>query len=368
MSTQSSAVRICFVTPEYPPHVGGAARSAQRLIKGLAETGFEVVVFTAVWPGQTSSWYTEDGALIYRIPFSPQSLLGLIDSEDEQQPFDIFHGFSLTAAYPCLGFASRGDRPVIASIRGIDGMEFDKLAINVLRRSSWFTSVSSDSLDRAMAVRDISNCSTVIPNSIDLSRFSPWRSTPTNQGIVGTIATFRPKKNIPLLIEAYSRVPINIRKQLLLVGDSFQGNTLSTEGRKQLDQIIENLGLASEVEITGYVDNARLSEYQQRMRVFALSSDHEGMPNALLEAAAAGMPIVATAVDGVKDIFTNGKDALLVEPGNPVLLSEAIESVLTDEGLACRLGSEARATAAQLTREEELKRYVELYRVLLSKL
>jgi glycosyltransferase involved in cell wall biosynthesis len=290
----------------------------------------------------------------------------LIDSEDKRQPFDIFHGFSLMAAYPCLGFASKGARPVIASIRGIDGIEFDKLTIDVLRRSSWITSVSSDSLNRAMAVRNISSCSTVVPNGVDPSRFLPWRSTQTNQGIVGTIATFRPKKNIPLLIKAYSRVPINIRKQLLLVGDSFHNNMFSTEGRRQLDMIIEDLGIASEVEMAGYIDNARLSEYHHRMRVFVLSSDHEGMPNALLEAAAAGMPIVATAVDGVKDIFTNGKDALLVEPGNLVMLSEAIEYVLTNEDLACRLGSEALATAAQLTVEAEIKRYVELYRILLS--
>lgn len=60
-------MRICFLTPEYPPHVGGVARSAQRLVKGLTQTGFEVVVIIALCPGQFPSTFSADGALVYRI-------------------------------------------------------------------------------------------------------------------------------------------------------------------------------------------------------------------------------------------------------------------------------------------------------------
>jgi L-malate glycosyltransferase len=203
-------------------------------------------------------------------------------------------------------------------------------------------------------------------NGIDLTQFTDWRPTQTNAGVVGTVATFRPKKNIPLLIRAYSHLPTDIRRRLLLVGDSYNGNALSLNRRSNLRAIIEEVGITSEVEITGYIDFEFLPEYHHRLRVFVLSSDHEGMPNSLLEAAASGVPIVATAVDGVKDIFTNGKDALLVEPGNLTQLTEAIQKVLTREDLACQLSEEARASATKLTSEVELQKYIKIYQRLLS--
>jgi hypothetical protein len=156
-------MRICFLTPEYPPHVGGTARSAQRLVKGLAQTGIEVVVITLVWPGQFPATFSTDGALVYRVPPIIGSIANTIYREDERRPFDIFHGFTLIAAYPCLNIALQRNRPILASIRGIDGLKFDRTTDEVIRCSTWITSVSSDSLKRAMMVRDISECSSVIP-------------------------------------------------------------------------------------------------------------------------------------------------------------------------------------------------------------
>jgi glycosyltransferase involved in cell wall biosynthesis len=290
-----------------------------------------------------------------------------ISKEEKLRPFDLFHGFTLQSSYPCLDIAAEGNRPVLSSIRGADGLSFDYFTTEVLQRSAWITSVSGDSLKRAMTVRDISQCSSVIPNGIDVTRFPQWRPTQANIGIVGTVATFRPKKNIPLLIRSYSRVPAEIRRRLLLVGDVYDGNAILRDGREQLQALIDELGITEEVEITGFVDHALLPKYHKSMRAFVLSSDHEGMPNALLEAAASGVPIVTTAVDGVKDIFTNGKDALMVEPGALDQLAEAIRQVLTNEDLACRLSYEARTTATRYTPAAELQRYIELYQRLLAR-
>jgi L-malate glycosyltransferase len=363
------STRICFITTEYPPHVGGAARSAQRLVRGLVRTGFEVVVFAALKPNEKRSGveFAAEGNKIYRGPFSWEAAVDVISKEEKLRPFDLFHGFTLQSSYPCLDIAAAGNRPVLSSIRGIDGMNFSGLAGEALHRSTWITSVSSDSLKRAMTVRDISQCSSVIPNGIDVAQFPQWRPTPANVGVVGTVATFRPKKNIPLLIRSYSCVPAEIRKKLLLVGDVYDGNAIISAGRDQLQALIDDLGITQEVEITGFIDHALLPKYHQSMRAFVLSSDHEGMPNAFLEAAASGVPIVTTAVDGVKDIFTNGKDVIMVEPGDLDQLAEAIRQVLTSENLACRLSQQARSTVAQYTPAVELQRYIELYQRLLAR-
>jgi len=355
--------RVCFATTEYPPHPGGAARSARRLVQGLAAEGFDVTVFSAITGEfQASELPPMDGSVPIRwVPFDLDSAVQVLTEEDRRHPFDLFHGFTLKAAVPCLDLAALRGRPLIASIRGIDGLAYDAYASEVLRRSHWITSVSGDSLTRAASVADVSHRSCVIPNGIHAGDYPAWSLTEANRGVVGTVATFRVKKNIPLLIRAYASLPRTIRQALLLVGDAYEGNAISLPGRRLIQDAIDDTGVRAEVVMPGLVEYQRLPEFHARMRVFALSSDHEGMPNSIIEAAASGVPIVSTAVDGVKDIFTDGVDALLVPPQDAAALAAALARVLTDEDLARRLSAAARARAARLSVSEELRQYVALY-------
>lgn len=360
--------RIAFAAAEYPPHAGGAARSARRLVQGLARAGCDVVVFSAVTGDRERATLPshDEGVPIHWLPIDVAAAVRAIRAEDARRPFDLFHGFALLAACPCLHVAEQGNRPVVASIRGLDGLEFDELTRDVLRRAHWVTSVSGDSLVRASEVADLAARSSVIPNGIDTRRFPRWESTPENAHVVGTVATFREKKNIPLLVEAYARLPRQVRRHLLLVGEAYFGNALLPAGRAELEAAIDATGVRREVIITGVIEHDRVAEYHRQMRVFVLSSDHEGMPNAVLEAAASGMPIVATGVDGVKDLLTHDHDALLVPCRDAAALAGAIGRVLTDDRLARRLAAEARATAERLSPAVEVGRYLDVYRSLLA--
>src|SRR5262249_23711735 len=251
-----------------------------------------------------------------------------ISRVDKHVRFDLFHGFYLPMAYPCLMVAQRNRRPVIASIRGDDGIvmfkewPFKPIVTEVLRRASWVTSVSTASIERAKSLANISHRSSFIPNSIDTKLYPRWELTDSNRGNVGTVCTFRPKKNISLLVQSYSKVSPELRRKLLLVGTFTDSDT-----EKRVLGTISECRIDSEVEITGYVDNAEVPHYLNSMHVFVLSSIHEGFPNAILEAAAAGIPIVSTAVDGIKDVFSDSENALLVPSENPTALAYAIETV-----------------------------------------
>jgi glycosyltransferase involved in cell wall biosynthesis len=359
--------RICFVTREYPPHAGGAARSARRLVQGLASAGFTVSVVSAIASPRQRATRADGPVAVRWVLFNLEDATRAIEEADAAAPFDVFHGFTLVAAYPCLEIAARGRRPVVSSIRGVDGLTFDEFTTEVLRRSDWVTSVSGDSLVRAGAHTDLAQRSCVIPNGIETDGIPQWSPSTANRGVVGTVSTFRNKKNIPLLIRAYARLPQDLRRGLLLVG-AVRGDDEESEAalQQRIDDAIDEADLRRDIVITGMVEHSRVPEYHQRMRVFALSSDHEGMPNSILEAAASGLPIVATAVDGIKDIFTDGVDALLVPPNDAQALASALQRVLMDEALAQRLSAAARRLAERLSVAEEVRRYVELYETLLA--
>jgi glycosyltransferase involved in cell wall biosynthesis len=365
MSTPTA--RICFATNEYPPHVGTRRDPRSASSRASRAPGFDIVVFSAFWGDHACALPPMDGRVpVHWLPPDLELALRAIEQEDRTRPFDLFHGFMLSSAYPCLASAAVADRPVVASIRGVDGKSFDEVTTQVIRRARWVTLVSSDSLARAAAVCDLSGRSSVIPNGVDLDAFTPWSATAANEGVVGTAAVFRRKKNIPLLIRAYARLPRVIQRRLLLVGDAYAGNAPFPAGRQAILDLVDALGVRQETEITGFVEHEALGEYHRRMRLFVLSSDHEGMPNAVLEAAASGLPIVTTAVDGVKDVLTPGVDALFVPPNDVDALAEALQRILIDPELASALSCAARATATRLSLAAELERYVDLYASLLA--
>jgi glycosyltransferase involved in cell wall biosynthesis len=104
--------------------------------------------------------------------------------------------------------------------------------------------------------------------------------------------------------------------------------------QKELKQLIQKLDLQQEVELVGRKDNVK--DYLQLADIFMLSSLWEGMPNALLEAQAVGLPSVATRVSGISEIIDDGENGVIVEPNSEGALISGIETILDqikeDEG------------------------------------
>lgn len=370
------APRVCFATPGYPPSIGGISRSASRVVKYLIED-FDVHVFTFLKSSTADMSVTstrEHGAQVHRISLPPDasetimafSIRQAIQAMDTRAPFDIFHCFFLPLAYACLDIADKGSRPVIASLRGADGTiwladEWHRSIVSsILSRVAWVTSVNTEMLGKMAALGLKQERSSVIKNAIERKGFPLWRPTEENGGVVGTVGEFRAMKNIPLLVEAYGRVDAALRRKLVLVGDFSE-----EDERARTLSLIERCQLAGETELTGMVDDAQIKERLLSLRVFAQCSKHDGFPNALLEAAAAGVPLVATAVGGMKDILTDGDNALLILPDDLDSLTSALHSVLTDDSLALRLSEGARRLASSLDPAHEKKAWHDLYRQLL---
>jgi glycosyltransferase involved in cell wall biosynthesis len=138
-------------------------------------------------------------------------------------------------------------------------------------------------------------------------------------GCVGRLAV---QKNHALLLNAYAELPKALRtnSHLLLVGDG--------DLRSVLQQQVAQLGLANYVTFAGYRQD--IPQLLQAMDGFVLASNYEGLPFAILEAMAMGLPVVATAVDGVRDAVIPGKTGWLVPPGQIAPLQTAIADLIAD--------------------------------------
>lgn len=144
-------------------------------------------------------------------------------------------------------------------------------------------------------------------------------SLPADAKVVGTVANFYATKGLPYLIEAAVEVVARNKNIYFVVfGDGML--------RDQLEALITMHGLGQKFILAGFRDN--VVQLYKSFDVFVLPSLKEGLPYTLLEAMALGVPTVATAVGGVPEVITHGKNGYLIRPNNSHELTDTIISVL----------------------------------------
>lgn len=127
------------------------------------------------------------------------------------------------------------------------------------------------------------------------------------------------------------------------------------------------LGIENHVQFTGWIDEDRKDQLINLATVMVLPSYAEGLPMSVLEAMAAGLPVVATAVGGIPDVITSEDNGLLVAPGDKSQLREALQHILRDKSLRQRISDNARQTFLNEFRAETVFRQVSsIYEQLLN--
>ena len=152
------------------------------------------------------------------------------------------------------------------------------------------------------------------------------------------VARFAPQKNHALLISAFAKGPAaDPKAHLVLAGQGVL--------RAQLQERVNELGLTNRVHFLGL--RRDIPDVLGAADIFALGSDYEGNPLSVIEAMAAGLPIVSTAAGGVPELLQNGKQGFIVQPGHGEELSEAMVILLKDRDLRRTMGAAAAARAKE---------------------
>jgi glycosyltransferase involved in cell wall biosynthesis len=129
----------------------------------------------------------------------------------------------------------------------------------------------------------------------------------------------------------------------------FVGQELYAGDEASLRKEVRELGLGDSVEFAGVLPPERLRDCYEEADVICLPSHREGLPMALLEGMAFGLPVLASPVGGIPDLVTDGEDGLLVEPGNIDGLRVAIEALAASPDQRASMGSAARARVRAVT-------------------
>jgi glycosyltransferase involved in cell wall biosynthesis len=333
---------------------GGTPRSVQALVLGLRENGYQVRVVSLLEGGEIAGELQAAGISVSGLGLDSRPLAAAWEFFSllrRERPLILhtflFHAnllgriFGRLAGVPFIIASERSAEPSKTSARvWLDHMTWRLATIWTANAEAVATTLERrEGIDRRRIA--------VIPTAVDTDRFSPRAADPEvrrNLGVspdetllisIGRLDTL---KGHATLIEAFGLVAArrsNVR--LALIGEGAEQASLEAQAAAT--------GLDGRVTFLG--GRADVVPYLRAADVFVLASNTEGMPGAVLEAMAVGLPVVATAVGGTPEVVVDGQTGVLVPPRDAAAFAAAILHLLEDPEQARAMGARARVRATE---------------------
>jgi glycosyltransferase involved in cell wall biosynthesis len=348
--------RILCLNYEYPPLGGGAGNATANIAREMTRQGAEVLVVTSAFKGLPALERT-DGFSIRRIPtirrreekcaawemavFMASACLSLPSAVRRFKPDAILAFFGIPCGPPSWLVKAFSGTPYVVSLRGGDvpGFQpYDLARMHALTgpliRFLWCragavvpNSAGLAALARAFEPRlDYP----VIPNGVDSELYRPHRTVrragPVRLFFHGRVVY---QKGLDVLLDALGHLPHvpdvpgaahEPAWELHVAGDGPQ--------RAQLEAQARALHIADRIFFRGWMRRPELAEIMRDMDAYVFASRDEGMPNAVLEAMASGLPVVATRIAGSEELVVPETTGLLVAPGSSEELTRALARII----------------------------------------
>ena len=347
-------MRVAMVILEYAPITGGAQQQLAQVAPRLRARGIDVQVLTRRYAGLPAR-ETVDGVPVERLPApgsgARASLIFTAAATARLAALrpDVIHAYSLfsptTAAL--LARAASGAPVVVKVLRGGEGGEIERIErkplarpriARLVRHVDRFLTISHE-IDASLARVGVPpERRLALPNGVDLERFRPAdraERRALRQGLgladVPTVVycgRLVPEKNVAGLLAAWREVQRHHPgSQLVVVGGGVEADAL----RRDAGEGVVFAG-----------DRSDVAPWLRAADLFVLPSRTEGLSNALLEAMAAGLPVVATRVGASHEVVRDGECGRLVAAGDDVALGRALDELLAHPEPE-RFGAAARA-------------------------
>ena len=349
-------IKVAMIIQAYAPHVGGAERQLASLAPLLQERGIEVRIYTRRYPG-LAPYQEMEGIPIYRLPVLGPKLTASLSFSLSALPHlgrfqpDIIHAHELLSptttallakliwGVPVLAKVLRGG--TLGDLAVLAQKPLGKLRWSLQQRYVNYFLVITREIDRELEASGISGERRFfLPNGVDIEHFVPaaahkksWlrKELDIAQGPCGIfVGRLSPEKRVDLLLETWPQVRArHPRATLLILGNGPQKSVLESAAPPG-------------VRFPGQVKD--VAPYLRAADVFLLPSQTEGLSNALLEAMASGLAVIATSVGGAADLINHQGNGWLIKPDNGQDLSEAVIELIENQGMCQTMGRAARKT------------------------
>jgi glycosyltransferase involved in cell wall biosynthesis len=386
----SERLKICFVTSSYPFNANdGSARFIHSMAQSLADLGHHVDVvlphhvqlekwttnttlhpFRYIWPdrlaimGYAQATHSDKRlrSLAYLLaPGFTASETQTILRLHRTVRYDIIHGHWVVPNGVAAALAARWvRRPLVISLHGSDvffalkqGL-LRKAAERIFAQADAVTACSPSLYEGALALNAGSERVHLMPYGVDIGHFAhtdrePARkkfSLDAERTVIAFVGRLVEKKGVEYLIRALPAIRARIPDAICLIGGS-------GPEQRALAELARQLGVIESVRFLGGLDWQAVSDLLKATDIFVAPSivdsegNSDGLPNTVLEAMAAGCPIVATTLPGIQLAIADQEHGLLVSPRNLHELAAAILKLSTDPALRQSLGANARARVSR---------------------
>ena len=376
-------MKILMLNYEFPPIGGGAGKAHLCLLKEYAGySNMTVDVLTsAPKPGFFQEKFSENITIckvgvhkknlhywrkveviewLLKAGFHYRRML-------KKTSYDLVHAFfGFPTAYLC--YRSANKLPYIISLRGSDvpgynirlGLDYKILA--GLFRNIWLNAAMV--VANSEGLRNLANEFTpglnivVISNAVDTAKFHPLRDKKPERVVkLLSVGRLISRKRIDLLIEAVALAKKEgLEVELNIAGD---GNLMD-----ELQRVAEKLKVDRQVNFLGRVPPEQMPDVYRNSNVFVMSSMHEGMSNAMLEAMASGLPIITTRCEGVEELIVD--NGIVIEQAHPETIAGAIKKLAGNQQTCGQMSAAARKQAALFTWSSAASQYIEHYQKIMK--
>jgi len=360
----SSSRRILLINHEYPPLTGAGGEATFQIAREMARLGHQPIVLTAAWRNLTGL-AVEDGVTVKRVNSLRQNVSASSVPEmiafglaarwaapalvRQWRPEAALAFYGLPAGYVAMHIKHSARLPYALALQGPDVPgygndafgDWHRLAGGLMRRTWGDANVivaNADKVAAAALAQAPGRTVDVIPSGTDVTEITA-KTDYARHGELRLLFVGRlvREKGLDVLVRALAKLPLQIPWRLILAGDGAEWTMLAG--------LAARLNIADRIQVRGWVQRGELLSLYRDADVFVLPSRGDGTPTALLEAMAAGLPVVATRVPGTTEIVTDGETGMLVPTEDADGLATAIAALATDDMRRAALGQAARARA-----------------------
>lgn len=367
-------MKLLCLSYEYPPIGGGGSTTIHEINRRLVgdvdlevlSTGFRGAPSMEVLDGVPVSRLScgRTNRFVASFPsMAAYALSATVNGVGRARAADLLHGyFVLPTGIPSYHLANLSGKPLVVTVFGGDLYDPTKythvrrllnstLSSRILRRADAVTTISRDLQER---IRDIAGVEAdLIHCGVDTEAIMSAKKKADKEALkkkldldpakthVLSVGRLIARKNYPLLIEAFVEAANDHPDaELVIVGEGPQHAALTS--------LAARLDVADRVRLTGFVDAETLIDLYRAADVFAMASLHEGQCCTILEAMAAGAPVVATDAGGIPESVVPEETGLLVPPGDPHAFADSLAHLLADAKKRKKMGNAGRKRTVEV--------------------